>query len=121
MRRSELAQFRQQFLALRDCARIVYLGIAHDAILVEHIGCAFVHPAFVVEHAVGFTYGAMRPVIRQQREWNSAQLFGPGFETGNGVGADLQDLDIQFLEFFVVLTEPGYLIFSATGKRKWQE
>ena len=63
----------------------------------------------------------MRPVIRQQRERQAAQLFGPCLEAGYGVCADLQDFNILLLEFFVVLTEPGYLIFSPAGKGEWQK
>jgi len=63
----------------------------------------------------------MRPVVGQQRERDAAELFGPDLEAGQRVGADLQNFYIQLLEFFVVLTEPVYLIFSSPGKRKRQE
>ena len=48
-------------------------------------------------------------------------MFRPALQAGNGVGADLQDFDIQLLEFFVVRTEPGDLILSPTGERKRKE
>jgi hypothetical protein len=37
------------------------------------------------------------------------------------IGADLQDLDVQLLEFFVVRTEPGDLILSPTGESHGQK
>jgi hypothetical protein len=58
----------------------------------------------------------MRPVVRKQRKWQAAQLINPSLEAGNGVGADLQNLDILLLEFFVVRTEPGYLILSPASE-----
>lgn len=63
----------------------------------------------------------MRPVIREQGERQTAQLFGPGLEAGRRVGTDLQDFDIQFLEFIVVRTEATDLILSPAGKGKRQE
>ena len=63
----------------------------------------------------------MRPVIREQRKGNAAQVFGPGLEAWDGVGADLQNLDVELFEFFVVLTEPGDLVLSSAGERKRKE
>lgn len=63
----------------------------------------------------------MRPVIREQGKRQAAQLFGPGLEAGRRVGADLQDFDIEFLEFIVVRTEATDLILSPAGKGKRQE
>ena len=63
----------------------------------------------------------MRPVIGQEGERDAAQLLSPRFQAGYGIGADLQDFDVLFLEFFEVLTEPGDLILSSTGKGEWQE
>jgi hypothetical protein len=48
-------------------------------------------------------------------------LLDPSLEAGNGVGADLQNLDILLLEFFVVRTEPGYLILSPAGECERQK
>jgi hypothetical protein len=58
----------------------------------------------------------MRPVIRQQRKRNAAQLFRPALEAGNRIGADLEDFTVQLLEFFVVRTEPVDLIGSPRRK-----
>jgi hypothetical protein len=58
----------------------------------------------------------VRPVVGKQGERNAAELLGPDLQAGNGVGADLEDLDIQLLEFFEVRTEPLDLILSATGE-----
>jgi len=63
----------------------------------------------------------MRPVIREQGKRQSAQLFSPGLEAGSRVGTDLQDFDIQLLEFFVVRTEPVDLVRSAAGERERQK
>jgi hypothetical protein len=118
---SKLAQFRQQFLALRYGAGVVHLGKTDDTLFVKHISRALVETFFFVQHAVGLAHCRVRPIIRQQWKGQAAQLLGPRLETGNGVGTDLQNFDIQLLEFFVVLTEPGYLIFSSTGKSKRQK
>ena len=118
---SDFGELFEQFLAFRDGARIVHFRVAHDALRIEYECRTFVHAALVVKDAVGLAYRAMRPVIRQQRERQSTQLLDPRLETGDGICADLQDLDIQLLEFFVVRTEPGYLILSAAGKGKRQE
>ena len=48
-------------------------------------------------------------------------MFGPCLETGDGVGADLQDFDVELLEFFVVLTEPEDLVPSPAGECERQE
>ncbi len=119
--RSDLAQALEEIFAFGDSPGLVDLGMAHDALGVEQKHRALVHAAFLVEHAVGLAYRAMRPVIREQRERQSAQLFGPGLEAGKGIGADLQDFDAQLLEFIVVLTEPADLILSPAGKSKRQE
>jgi hypothetical protein len=63
----------------------------------------------------------MRPVIGQQREGYAAELLRPDLQARDRVSTDLQNLDVQLLEFFVVRTEPGDLILSATGKREWKE
>src|SRR5690606_20342107 len=47
--------------------------------------------------------------------------FGPAFETRHRIGADLQDLDVQLLEFFEVRTEPDDLILSPTGECEREE
>ena len=90
----DLGQCFEQFLAVRNGARLVDLGIAHDALRIEHIGRALVHAAFVVKHAVGFTDRAMRPVIGEQRKRQPAELFGPRFKAGNGICADLQNFNV---------------------------
>ena len=63
----------------------------------------------------------MRPVIGKKREGNAAELLSPRFQAGNGIGADLQDFDVQLLEFFEVRTEPGDLILSSAGEGEWQK
>ena len=85
----------------------------------EHRACIDTH--IIVENAVGLTHGAVRPVIGQQRKRQTAQLLCPGLQTGNSVGADLQNFDIERLEVRVVLTEPQDLILSAAGKRERQK
>jgi hypothetical protein len=63
----------------------------------------------------------MRPIIGQQGEGYAAQLFSPDLQAWNRVSTDLQNLDVRFLEFFVVRTEPGDLILSPAGKRERKE
>jgi hypothetical protein len=63
----------------------------------------------------------MRPVVGKQGKGHAAELLGPYFEAGNGICADLQDLDVQLLEFFVVRTEPVDLILSPAGEGKGQK
>jgi hypothetical protein len=111
----------QQLLALGYGPRLVNLRVADDSLGVEHVSRALIHATLLVEDAVGLADHAVRPVIREQREGNTAQLFGPGLEAGSGVGADIQDLDVQLLEFFVVRTEPVDLVRSPAGKRKRHE
>jgi hypothetical protein len=90
----DLLQLRQQFRALRNGAGVIQLGVAHHAFFVQHKRRALGAASFIVQHAVGFANGAMRPVIGQQRERQATQLFGPGLEAGNGVCADLQNFDV---------------------------
>jgi hypothetical protein len=113
---SEPAQFREQVLALRYGSGLVDLGPPHDALSVDEERRALIHAALVVENAVRFADRAVRPVVREKRERNAAQVLGPPFQARNGIGADLQDFDVQFLEFFEVRTEPGDLILSAAGE-----
>jgi hypothetical protein len=63
----------------------------------------------------------MRPVIGQQREGYAAELLRPDLQARDRVSTDLQNLDVQLLEFFVVRTEPGDLILSSTGESEGQE
>ena len=63
----------------------------------------------------------MGPVVGQQREGDAAELFRPGFQARNRIGADLEDFDVLLLEFFVVRTEPGDLILSSTGEGEGEE
>ena len=63
----------------------------------------------------------MRPVIGKQREGYAAELFRPDLQARDRVSTDLQNLDVQLLEFFVVRTEPGDLVLSSAGKGKRQE
>ena len=111
----------EQVLAFGDRPLRIDMRMADHAGRIDQKHRARVHAAFVVENAVGLADRAVRPVIGQQRKWQTAQLFGPGLEAGNGVGADLQNLDVKRFELLVVLTEPGYLILSSAGKRKRQK
>jgi hypothetical protein len=61
------------------------------------------------------------PVIGQERKRQAAELFGPGLQTRNRVGADLQNLDAGLPEFIVVRTEPADLIPSSAGEREGQK
>jgi hypothetical protein len=63
----------------------------------------------------------MWPVIGQQWEWDAAKLLSPRFQAGNRVGADLQNFDVQLLEFFVVRTEPADLVLSPAGESHGQK
>jgi hypothetical protein len=54
----------------------------------------------------------MRPEIGQQREGQAAELFGPGLERRDRIGAELQNFYIELLELIVVRTEPEDLILS---------
>ena len=111
----------QQFLALRYGARLVHLHPLHHAVAIQHVRGAFVEALLIIEDAVGFAGRTVWPVVGHQRERQAAQLFHPHFQTGYGVGADLQDLDVQRFELCVVLTEPADLIFSPAGKCERQE
>jgi hypothetical protein len=81
---------------------------------------ALVDAALVVEDAVGLADRAVRPVVGEQRKRQPAQLLRPDFQARNRIRADLQDFDVELLEFVVVRTEPVDLILSPTseGERK---
>jgi hypothetical protein len=112
----KLFQLCEELGAFRDGALRVFLRPADLAFTVDDERGALVHAALVIEHAVGLTDRAVRPVVGKQGERNAAELLGPDLQAGNGVGADLEDLDVQLLEFFEVRTEPLDLILSATGE-----
>lgn len=112
---------REQLGALGYGAGLVNLGPADLPFAVDDERGALVHPALVVEDAVGFTDCAVRPVVRQQGKGNAAELVGPGLEARNRIGADLEYFDVQLLEFFEVRTEPADLILSSTREREGQE
>ena len=63
----------------------------------------------------------MRPIIGQQREGYAAELFSPDLQARDRVSTDLQNLDVQLLEFFVVRTEPGDLILSPARESERKE
>jgi hypothetical protein len=63
----------------------------------------------------------VRPVIGEEGKRNAAQLLRPGLEARNGIGADLEDLDVQLLEFFEVRTEPGDLVLSPARECEGEE
>ena len=117
----ELAEFGEEVLALGDGARLVHLRPADLPLGIDEERRALVHAALFVEHAVGFADRAVRPVVRQQGKGNAAEVLGPGLEARDGICADLQDLDVQLLEFFEVRTEPADLILSAAGECEGQE
>jgi hypothetical protein len=118
----KLPQLREQLGALGYRARLIDFGPTDLTFAVDDECGALVHAALVVEDTVGFTDCAVRPVVRQQGKGNAAELFSPGLETGNGIGADLEYFDVQLLEFFEVRTEPADLILSSTreseGKKR---
>ena len=97
------------------------MRMANNALRIDKEYRARIHAAFLVEDAVGLADRTVRPVIRKQRERHAAELLRPGFQARDGVGAQLQNFNTEFLEFFVVLTEPFDLVRSPTGKREWQE
>jgi hypothetical protein len=117
----QLTKLFQQVFTLWDRAGFVDLRPADLSFSVDEECRALVHAALVVEHVVGFADRAMRPVIREEGEGDAAELVSPCFQAGNGVGADLQDFDVQLLEFFEVRTEPGDLILSSTRESEWQK
>lgn len=92
-----------------------------DALGVQEKHRTRVYAALAVEHAVGRTDAAVGPVVRQQGEGNAAEGFRPGLQAGNGIGADLEDFDVELLEFFVVRTEPADLVLSTAGEGQGQE
>lgn len=96
------------------------MRMADYALRIDKKYRARVDAAFLVKYSIRLANRAMGPVIGKQRKWKAAQLFRPHLQAWNGVGADLQNLDIERLELFVVLTEPGDLILSTTGECKWQ-
>jgi hypothetical protein len=63
----------------------------------------------------------MRPVVGEEREGNAAQLIGPRLQARDRIGADLQNLDVQLLEFLVVRTEPTDLVLSPAGEGERQK
>ena len=121
LERSDFAQLLQQLFAFGYRAGLVEFRVPDHPLGVEHEGRTLVHAAFLIEDAEGLANRPMRPVIRKQGERNATQLFGPGLEAGRGVGADIQDLDVQLLEFFVVRTEPVDLVRSPAGEGKRHE
>ena len=92
--RSDLAERFQQFFAFGNRARFVHLGKTNNTFVVKHIGRALVETFFFVQHAVRLANRSMRPVIGQQRERQTAELFGPCLEAGDGICADLQNFNI---------------------------
>ena len=118
---SEFLELFQQLFALGYGPGLVNLRVPNVPLRVQHKRGALVHAPFFVEHAIGFAGRAVRPVVREQREGNAAQFLGPRLEAGRRVGADIQDLAVQLLEFFVVRTEPVDLVRSPAGKRERHE
>ena len=94
------------------------MRMTNNALRIDEKNRARIHATFFVEDPVRRADCPMRPVIGKQRKRKAAQLFRPHLQAGNSVGADLQNLDVERLELFVVLTEPGDLILSTAGKRK---
>ena len=117
----KLLELLQQFLTFWDRARLVGLRPADHTPLVDYKSRAHVQAALVAENPVCLADGAMGPVIGKEGEWNPSQLFGPRFQARNGIGADLQNLYVQLLEFIVVRTEPADLILSSTGESHRQK
>ena len=111
----------QQILALGDGARRIHLRIPDDALRIDEERRARIHAAFFIEDTVGFADRAVRPVVGEQRERQAAQLFDPDLQARYGVGADLQDFNVERLELCVVLTEPADLILSPAGKCERQK
>lgn len=118
---SELLELFQQLFALGYGPGLVNLRVPDIPLRIQDERGALVHAPFFVEHAIGFAGRAVRPVIREQGKGDSAQLLGPPLEAGRGVGADIQDLAVQLLEFFVVRTEPVDLVRSPAGEGKRHE
>ena len=118
---SELLELFQQLFALGYGPGLVNLRVSDIPLRVQDERGALVHAPFLVEHAIGFAGRAVRPVVREQRERNAAQFLGPPLEAGRGVGADIQDLAVQLLEFFVVRTEPVDLVRSPAGEGEGHE
>ena len=111
----------EEVFAFGDGARLVDLGPADDPLGIDEERRTLVQPAFFVEHAVGLPDITMGPIVGQQGEGYAAELLSPGFEAGDRIGAELQNFDVQLLEFFVVRTEPADLILSPTGESHRQE
>ncbi len=88
----------------------------NDAVLVHQEDRTSAHAAFIIEDAIGLANGAVRPVVGQQGERQAAEVFRPRFKAGDGIGAELEDFDVELLEFFVVLTEPEDLVPSPAGE-----
>ena len=106
----------QQIRALGNRSGSIGLGVPDDALRIDQKRRAHVQAALVIEYAVGLANLAMRPVVRQKRKRNATEFLAPFLETGNGVGAQLQDFDIELLELIVVRTEPTDLIGSSARK-----
>ena len=106
----------QQIRALGNGAGRIGLGVPDDALRIDEKRRAHVQAALIIEDAVRLANLAMRPVVRQQRKRDATEFFSPLLETGNGVGAQLQDFNIELLELIVVRTEPTDLIGSSAGE-----
>ena len=63
----------------------------------------------------------MWPIVGEQWEGNAAQFLGPRLQAGRGIGADVEDLAVQLLEFIVVRTEPVDLVRSPAGESERHE
>lgn len=106
----------QQIRALGDGTGSIGLGVPDDALRVDQKRRAHVQATLIIENAVGLANLAMRPVVGQQRKRHATEFLAPLLETGNGVGAQLQDFNIELLELIVVRTEPTDLIGSSAGE-----
>jgi len=117
----ERREARQQIRALGDRPLLIQMRITDHTACIKQKHRTRVDATIGVEDAVGAAHGTVRPVIRQQRKRQTAQLLRPCLQTGDGVGADLQNFHIHRLKFFVVLTEPEDLILSAAGEGEGQK
>jgi len=69
----------------------------------------------LAQNAKGLADLSMWEKIREQRIVDTANRFGPGFMTGNGINADTQNLGIELLETGQVVLVRGHLRPSNRG------
>ena len=90
-------QYTEQYLVIGLFIDIVHIHVADDAEFIDHVYGAL-RFSFAAQHAVSARHGAVRVEIAQQRVGDAAQAFSPGFQAGDAINTDTQDLGIDPIE-----------------------